>query len=108
MRSSPQTTVLTVPTAGSWRYWPPAAGAAARSPVHQRSGDRPAGSHTWATIYLLAKRWSAGRALDAICEPALIGDGSRLWAIKKDPLVGHRRGRGGMTSLGVDDAERGT
>ena len=108
MRSSPQTTVLTLPRPGPWTYWPPAAGAAAHSRVHQRSGDRPADSHTWATIYLLAKRRSAGRAFDAICEPALIGGGSRLWAIKKDPVVGHRRGRGGMTSLGVDDAERGT
>jgi hypothetical protein len=60
------------------------------------------------TIYLLAKRRSAGRAFDAICEPALIGDGSRLWAIEKKDVVRRRPGPGGMTSLGVDDAERGT
>lgn len=99
MRSSPQTTVVTVlASRGRGRRLPCAS--AQRGPTRREPhlGDD-----------LSPGQEMVGRkAFDAICEPALIGDGSRLWAIKKDPLVGRRRGRGGMTSLGVDDAESGT
>ena len=47
-------------------------------------------------------------SVDAICEAALINDVSGNLAIKQNRLARRSRGPGGMTSLGVNDAEGGT
>jgi hypothetical protein len=115
MRSNSPSTIVTVPRAGSLDVASGlAAGDAADPPVR------------------LAQRWPTGRGpqlgdkgdglpirgqegrrqvrwvFDAICEATVIDDGSRRLAIKKNRPVGCRRGPGGPTSLGVDDAEGGT
>ena len=60
MRSSPQTAVVTLPTAGSVEVFVSGGRGRPSTPVCiSAAGTRPAASHTWATIYLLAKRCSA-------------------------------------------------